>query len=109
MSSLSSRSARSDRGEITPKASRKRTRVARHDEEDQQGRDGDEDTDVDVEEGGEREAGVTEGKGDDENVPNEDRRRRASSSRSPGRPPSRASSAGAPEEDFRVRRKRARH
>lgn len=118
MSSLSSRSARStlspDRGETAPKVSRKRTRISRHDDEDQKGRDGDEDTDAEVGEGGGREAGVTRGEGDDDDddenvVPNEDRRRRASSSRSPGRPPSRASSAGAPEEDFRVRRKRARH
>jgi len=108
MSSLSSRSARStrspDRGEVTPKASRKRTRVARHNEEETEVRDGDEGNDDGVE-GGEREEGVTEG-GDGQNVPNEDRR--ASSSRSPGWRSSRASSAGAPE-DFQVRRKRARH
>ena len=118
MSSLSSRSTRStrtrspdDRGQVTPKASRKRTRVARHEEEGgkEEGRDGDEGNDGDVE-GGEREEGMSAGAGGGggEKVLNEDRRRASSSPRSPGRPPSRASSAGAPE-DFRVRRKRARH
>jgi len=95
--SVSSRYARSSpEGEVTPKASRKRARVARHEEEEEGGG---------GVEGGEGE-GVTEG---DEKVPNAEERAASSSpARPPSRTSSRASSAGAPE-DFRVRRKRARH
>jgi hypothetical protein len=94
--SVSSRSAGSSpEGEVTPKASRKRARVARHEEEEGIG----------GVEGGEGE-GVTEG---DDNVPNAEEQAASSSpARPPSRASSRASSAGAPE-DFRVRRKRARH
>ena len=77
----------SPEGEVTPKASRKRARAPRHEEASKGGE-------------GEKEEGVIQG---EETFPSE---RRASSS--PARPASRGSSAGAPEE-FRVRRKRARH
>lgn len=94
--SVSSRSARSSpEGEVTPKASRKRARVARHEEEEGGGME---------HEGGEGD-GVTEG---DETVPNAEQAASSSPARPPSRASSRASSAGAPE-DFRVRRKRARH
>lgn len=90
------RSARSysPEGEVTPKASRKRARAARH-----------------AKEGGVRKEALegVEGEGVTqqgvENLLNEER---TASSLSPARPASRASSAGAPEE-FQVRRKRARH
>ena len=89
--SESARSARSSpEGEVTPKASRKRVRAARHEKEGGVRVDGAEDE------------GVTQGV---ENILNEER---TASSLSPARPASRASSAGAPEE-FQVRRKRARH
>jgi hypothetical protein len=92
--SVSSRSARSSpEGEVTPKASRKRGRVAGHVEQ--------EGGSV---EGVEGEEGVIEG---DENIPNAERTASSSPARSPSRASSRASSAGA--QDFRVRRKRARH
>jgi hypothetical protein len=91
--SVSSRSARSSpEGEVTPKASRKRGRVAGH-----------------VEQEGRNVEGV-EGEGvieSDDNIPNAERTASSSPARSPSRASSRASSAGA--QDFRVRRKRARH
>ena len=92
--SSASEGARSGRsspeGEVTPKASRKRARAARHEKEGGVGAEGAEDE------------GVTQGVDD---ILNEER---TASSLSPARPASRASSAGAPEEMFQVRRKRVR-
>jgi hypothetical protein len=81
----------SPEGEITPKASRKRARAARHVVVEDKGREGEE-------EDGE---GMVQ---QDEVFPNE---RRESSS--PVRPASRSSSVGDAHEEFHVRRKRARH
>ena len=92
--SSASEGARSGRsspeGEVTPKASRKRARAARHEKEGGVSAEGAEDE------------GVTQGV---EDILNEER---TASSLSPARPASRASSSGAPEDKFEVRRKRVR-